>query len=1093
MDKFSEDGEESMNFNSPTEGELSDASSFIDDDTDEISLQNKEAIVEDSFVDRHLLRCAKESERHNNTPWDIESEEDDKIISDDEDSEGEEEEPRGRYKNPFIDGEVSEDENDETSNEGGESEKDSGDEDENPREPTRKHNTTIGFPHFPPQNPDRFISFRDGGVDVGFKRKREMEKVFDQETVEKSSKRFETLDHILDDIDLDEDELSQVAIQPQPPVVSPQPTPLNTFGNTPSEARIISRAFASTEAGRVFELIDTYGDIVVVKNELTIYGRKYENQYAEALKTTLEVTSLLEQNIKVMEVGVSAKGTGKTTQINVCAYRELSDNPTSKLTSIGCRISYNVFATSKINEYIDQKENERFLQGHEPLVHVRMKNYLDMIEQDRAVFLGEVQLLACQVDSATRMFKEGFTPKIDVLVLDELKSLFRYLSSSHLSKRRAQVVDCFVALIRCSKHIKVLDADFDQPALDVLFHLLRDEKMEIFVSVNTFKNDTRIYREYEDKYDWRSKLLAKIKEGRNFGVAVNTLSVGDEIEQFIKSTVPNCRYLYINSRVTQTNLRKRYLNKDYWKPGCRKDGNGDIIEEWDGYQVVIYTPSITMGFDVDDRDYWDCMFGYFTYKSNTAAECNQMIQRLRYLMSNEVHLFISSGEFKFLKDKPFNYEVDRILLREILTKQFKEIENKIRVGGSHDIKKIVDEVVTTGNLEAMGLTEEGINYSSGWKLYIAGKQLREYLDSDYVAIWIHNLTERRLSNTHFRLEFYRILKKYVKCESDQIIDVPASRKISERQKRKESKELKLNAQMENARDIAEATTLTEAEYKEICKSKSKEIGDVYACEKYRFMDFFRLDDVDTEFVYEWKQHITHVRAIELIFFTDLIQIEELDKVELLNQICEELPHIKFLRADRQIWRDLVLACGIDLNQILSYTYVENTQVNYTLINSLLKSAIVKKRELLPTKITPNDTGDLRKLIKQLLYFIGIDLESKRRTTRTKTPEGIVVRKDKIEYTVAYEQLAAVIGVMKGHRHKNNTPMLEKLRVWETILMEKHNLQCEVPIIVPKPQEEEEEEADIGVLMESRDVHSCSLDGYTEITEDEILDIEELRE
>jgi hypothetical protein len=704
------------------------------------------------------------------------------------------------------------------------------------------------------------------------------------------------------------------------------------------------------------------------------------------------------------------------------------DNPKYMITYIGCRISYNEFITKEVNKKFDEEKKKLERDGKEEMVSIRMQNYLYIKEQSCGAFLGNIQLLAVQIDSTPLMFRENFEPKIDILILDELKSLFRYLSAKHIAKRRTEIVDSFMNLIRNAQHIKVLDADFDQPALDVLLHILKDEKMDIYISVNTYKNDERTYLVYQDSYDAEQLILEKIDKNLKFAIAVNTLKKGDKMERMIIAKAPNCRYLWINSRVLKSldsNKRKEYLDKDYWKR--------------EGYQVIIYSPTITMGFDVNERDYWNCVFGFFSFKSNTGAECNQMIQRFRYLVSKEVHLCITSGKSKFVKNQPFDYETTRKKLLNSLTFRFYEIERKIRTSGHlGDVESVVNEVIASADFGLYEDQNERIHYQSGWQRYITGKRAEQYLNSDYVTVLIHNLIERRMSSSNFKDEFFRILGLYLIDGEDQIIQVPKRNNITKYQRRQESKENKEDAGKNEAQLIVDARTVPFHYW-----SPNKTQEDVYAFKKLDVKAFFRLNYIDANFVTEWKSRIPQIYAIEILFFTEKGQ-----SVTLEERLYEDCPQIRFLDKNRELWHNLARVCGINPNRILDYKYDHNEMVDYGVLNMLLKNANLKKGELSITQIHDNDDKkSLRKLIRELLDFIGIEFESKQK-------EGPKHKNGKrnrwSEYYVCYETLAKIIGVMIQYRHWKNPTMLSKLQEWERILKEKHGLTCVAPQIIPPP-------------------------------------------
>lgn len=141
--------------------------------------------------------------------------------------------------------------------------------------------------------------------------------------------------------------------------------------------------------------------------------------------------------------------------------------------------------------------------------------YLD--EQGSLADRNKYPRVICQLESMHRLFGDGFeVPSYDLVVIDEVESVLRHLSSATMTSSLASI-DMFEDICRGARRgVLAMDAFLGPSTADVL------NKMQLRpqVVINKHRKNPRNFAFTEDEEDWLHEMCNDIKEGHNVVSAV---------------------------------------------------------------------------------------------------------------------------------------------------------------------------------------------------------------------------------------------------------------------------------------------------------------------------------------------------------------------------------------------------------------------------------------------------------------------------------------------------------------------------------------------------------------------------------------------
>ncbi len=243
--------------------------------------------------------------------------------------------------------------------------------------------------------------------------------------------------------------------------------------------------------------------------------------------------------------------------------------------------------------------------------------------EDKAISLAKYSRLIIQMESLHKLNFEGQQGEI-LLILDESESIHRQLSSK-LFKHFDQAFENFCTLINEANHVIALDAHISHMTLNLLADRYGPKKL----IHNTFVPPGIKYKLTPDKDAWYAKLKDCLEAGKKIVVPTNSATEAATIANWLGKEYP---------------LMTVKLYTGATDRGAKMADIENISEAWK-VDVLIYSPTITAGVSFKEK-WFDMVFGFFRVGSSPAAECDQMLGRVRDLADKEGVLFIDMSSLE---------------------------------------------------------------------------------------------------------------------------------------------------------------------------------------------------------------------------------------------------------------------------------------------------------------------------------------------------------------------------------------------------------------------------------------------------------------
>lgn len=249
--------------------------------------------------------------------------------------------------------------------------------------------------------------------------------------------------------------------------------------------------------------------------------------------------------------------------------------------------------------------------------------------------------IICQIDSLLRLKNDTY----EYIIIDECESLIRYLTSQHFVKNSyaSLIIASLERRLKDASHIYALDADLSDRSINFLQKNINLNNDKTAIILNTFKP----YNEYTIavmKYnEWLLKVFEYIEEDKKLVIPIASNNKAKDLINKINIDYPNKKVLLIHRETSDEDKLENVIN---------------VNKTWTEYDIVIYTPSVSMGISYDLENYFDAIFSYGCHNSLGAQEFCQMIHRVRYPKEKTIYLSIDLY-------KDFNQEEDTYTYNEI--------------------------------------------------------------------------------------------------------------------------------------------------------------------------------------------------------------------------------------------------------------------------------------------------------------------------------------------------------------------------------------------------------------------------------------------
>lgn len=224
------------------------------------------------------------------------------------------------------------------------------------------------------------------------------------------------------------------------------------------------------------------------------------------------------------------------------------------------------------------------------------------------------------IDSMVKLLRPAIH-KYDVIIIDEVEQVLAHLTSSGLKANRDTTVKLLVHYLCAASSLYCLDADIGDITLDCLINLGASSelpfinKSNVSITINEHPPQSKSINLFDSKNHLMGELLSTIKGGGWCYVTSNSKRLCNQINEAIINTLPNTKTILITADTSQQQNTKEFIG----------DVNTNILQ----YDVIITSPTLGTGIDINTPNSNVNVFGIFEHKPTTHFEIDQQLSRVR--------------------------------------------------------------------------------------------------------------------------------------------------------------------------------------------------------------------------------------------------------------------------------------------------------------------------------------------------------------------------------------------------------------------------------------------------------------------------------
>lgn len=275
-----------------------------------------------------------------------------------------------------------------------------------------------------------------------------------------------------------------------------------------------------------------------------------------------------------------------------------------------------------------------------------LKNYGFRIYQEFKDYYINYPKIICQLDSLARLDVLEY----DVVIIDESETLAKYKTSNHFIKNSKSdlILMTFECIIRTSNQIIVMDADLSDRCINYYNNICKTDDYKILINMYKYCNQYTI--NYLKKETWFLSLLDNINENKKIVIASASNNLAKNLYLYLINKFENKRILIIHKETDIEEKKQLLLN---------------VNKTWTNYDIIIYTPTITMGVSFDIPDYFENIYVYGCSNSLEAQSLCQMIHRVRNPRDNNIYLTVDD-----YREYEINDEINYKSIEEIICSDY---------------------------------------------------------------------------------------------------------------------------------------------------------------------------------------------------------------------------------------------------------------------------------------------------------------------------------------------------------------------------------------------------------------------------------------
>ena len=234
--------------------------------------------------------------------------------------------------------------------------------------------------------------------------------------------------------------------------------------------------------------------------------------------------------------------------------------------------------------------------------------------------------LIIQINS---LFKIREIPKDHILILDEVTSLLKYLTSGNIAKMEVVILK-FNELIRNAKQVICIDGDLDQYSIDYI-QAFRSKPMQLIK--NDYQNAKGIKCTFTRNLDRVSeKIENSIKDGYLTAHACDTKAMTK----------------IVNEKLIELGISENQIKSYHTDSKEDRNDLADVNRTWNGKHVT-YSPSIVTGVDytADYRTVFLYVSACGMTHGKTTINARDMAQQIaRFRNINELVIYLDTSSYK---------------------------------------------------------------------------------------------------------------------------------------------------------------------------------------------------------------------------------------------------------------------------------------------------------------------------------------------------------------------------------------------------------------------------------------------------------------
>lgn len=309
----------------------------------------------------------------------------------------------------------------------------------------------------------------------------------------------------------------------------------------------------------------------------------------------------------------SALGTNKSGE----CIKSITDITESEpIDRISCMASRVVLCSDLFNRFNSIIYGEK---SNRP-INLNMKFYKDCCEDKKELY-KEPRLVQTPDSLRNMLDPENKLHKIDILLIDEVESLFEYIClSDTLKDDRKMIYDLLCEYIKSAKYILLIDGNLSPYVANFIYKLRGDINLKFIY--NKAKTDINNYYFLSEEHGWACKLDDYLKNGKKVFIPTDCIKYSVEIYERITKSYPNLKVKLYNANSSDEDKLEL----------------GNVNEVWKKYDVIICSPLVLYGLNFSEL-HFDVIFA--NYKTVILpGSAYQQLKRIRHLKDNDVFIYL---------------------------------------------------------------------------------------------------------------------------------------------------------------------------------------------------------------------------------------------------------------------------------------------------------------------------------------------------------------------------------------------------------------------------------------------------------------------